>query len=183
MKKQVEKKHDFITAKPLSIEDAVQNGIVGRSGKVYKFCSELSVDRYEQQEIYAEWMQFGLDAEGMYKKIVHTYNLLNAMKVADASVELSRLREAPRQMMNRARPAMKIVALYFNYEGEDSTKVNEAEIQDKINDWTGYQYEGFFVLATSFVRLRMEKLNESLEKIAQKPVAEVLKMDKTPKGL
>jgi hypothetical protein len=162
----------------LDINTAVEKGIEGKSGKVYTFNSELSVDRFEFQDILAERMQFGYGPADVDRKLREVYNLFNGAKFADGSVKLSALMNAKDQMHTRSRAVMKIVALYFNAEDEDPMTVNEKVIEDKVNDWTHYSYTSFFVLATSFVNLRHRKLEESLAQSSEL-VAQMIAKDRS----
>jgi hypothetical protein len=135
--------------KPLKWEDAIENGIVGKSGKLYKLDSEVSFANYAKFQEYMEDVYSGMDAAGRADVVNKAYAALNAGKVADAAVHLHRYTEAAKLMTDKYTAAQKAVAILFNHDEvtlEDRKVFNETRMLDKVKDWEDYGVSGFFML-------------------------------------
>jgi len=164
--------------KALEWEKALNEGIEGKSGKVYRFESELSVRRYHEAMKYKVHMSYGLEGvEALHEKLTAAYELMNSGKLADGIADIKKILVGTQQLSNNFYPGMMLCAIYFNTEDEDRMGFSETDMVQKAKDWEHYGITGFFTLACRLLGIQSENLRAiTLTSLAkeEKPVSEVL---------
>lgn len=139
------------------------------NGKKYKFCSQISIDRFIEFERLQAHVGFGKDFKGIHETLKDTYELLNKSKPADAAVKVHNLLNGiGYNLEKRDHPVLQMCALFLNREGENVKVYDEDLIAEKIADWReeGYSIEDFFQLAFNFVEGFIPILNEATQSIS-----------------
>ncbi|MBL7942989.1 MAG: hypothetical protein JNM00_09495 [Flavobacteriales bacterium] len=138
--------------KTLDYEDAIRNGIVGKSGKRYILESELSVQRWRQFNVYMVKVLTGLDAREMINLVAAAYEDLQHPRIMDAGAKLRKVIEGAAVLSEPSNAAQYAVALMFNAEDEtleERQVFDENAIIRKVEDWSEYGIIGFFQLLTA----------------------------------
>lgn len=147
--------------KQLEWEKAISEGITGKSGKAYRFESELSVARYAKAMELKVYMLYGIPGVGeLNEKLTAAIADLNGGRFVDGSVKLKEIQQGVHQVGSRFFPGISLVSLYFNCEGEDRMGYNETDLSEKVKDWQHYGVEGFFTLALRLLNLQSESFKE-----------------------
>jgi hypothetical protein len=145
--------------KALDWEDALKNGIEGKSGKRYHFESELSVRRYGEAMKYRVYMAYGLPGiEELHQKLEKVADLINQARFFDAVTILNELLNGSQQLAQKFYPGLMLTAIYFNSDDEDRMGFSETEMKKKIEDWEHYGMSGFFTLAFWLLGIQAKSL-------------------------
>lgn len=122
------------------------------NGKTYYIESSLSIARFHQYQIYEKEAGFSLTFKTLVDELKAVYELLNTMKVADASVRINNVLVGTARLQEKESVLLKICALFMNLEDEDRGEINDDMISAKIEDWKNeYEVEGFFSRALNTV--------------------------------
>lgn len=121
-------------------------------GKKFYVKDSLSFARYrEMQKLNLE---FGYSAtfNDIFKHIREAWDMLNALKLAEAAVILHNIMYGVVSLENKDDPALRLCALFIDEDGEDSTIYDEGKMRDKIECW-GKELDTlpFFQLASNLV--------------------------------
>jgi hypothetical protein len=121
-------------------------------GKKFYVKDSLSFARYrEMQKLNLE---FGYSAtfHDIFKHIREAWDLLNALKLAEAAVVLHNIMYGVVSLENKDDPALRLCALFIDEEGEDPTIYDEGKMREKIKCW-GQELDTlpFFQLASNLV--------------------------------
>lgn len=125
------------------------------NGKRYRVAKSMSFDRYEAYEVLQVEIGMARSFEQFTAQINEAYALCNAVATgkpvfADLAVLLRDMSMGAQLVGERQTPAiLKLCALFIIREGEDIRVVDEAVIEDKINDWRqeGLDMRFFFAFA------------------------------------
>lgn len=138
----------------------------------YYFNDTLSVERYEMFEDLELLVAKGRSYADIYRSQRKIHDLLNQSKVADAAIEnYNSMVLVKEKIEQRFHPAMKLVALFANQEGEDATKFSDLVIEKKMQDWKneGYAMQDFFSLAFNLVEGFLESYKEVFQGFLKRP--------------
>ena len=138
----------------------------------YYIHDTLSVARFEIFEDVHMMLAKGRDYGAVFNSQKKVHELLNQSKVADAAIEnYNSMMLVKEKLEKRFHPALRLVALFANLEGEDMTKYDEVQQNKKIDDWVreGFAMNDFFTLAFSFANDILESYNETFQEYL-KPV-------------
>lgn len=130
-------------------------------GKKFYVKDSLSFARYrEMQKLNLE---FGYSAtfNDIFKHIREAWDMLNALKLAEAAVILHNIMYGVVSLENKDDPALRLCALFIDEEGEDPTIYDEGKMRDKIECW-GKELDvtPFFQLASNLVDNWMQSYRE-----------------------
>lgn len=154
--------------------DFEKGELIGKSGRVYKVDKSIAVGRWPE---YLKWEQlfyFGMTASESFRILGEVFELLNKSKPAQAAVLIDKVREKVALIADRKKESsFMLVALVLNYDGEDTSKFIESDINAKIEDWGEYDSNDFFQFAANLVPQFINDYNEILLK----------SLAKTPKTL
>lgn len=161
-----------------TFEEAIQNGLKGKDGTLYKFNSELATARYFKSQEWLIELQYGIPVEEFGEKLNGMIELINGSKLFNVAIEIDKMIQGLQLMSQRVMPAAKITMLYFDAEGEDSSKFDEAKLMEKVNNLDHYSYYTFFALLLRCLNLSKEQFNKIAEGAAQelltKPLSKAL---------
>lgn len=149
--------------KTITFDEAVQNGIKGKSGTIYRFNSELSADRYFKASEWLHELSFGLPMSAHLDLLDQVIGQLNKGEMFNASITIQKMRENLTQIALRQDPARRLFCLYFDAEGEDSAEFNEQKILTKAEDLSQYSYYSFFALALKLLSSGEKRFKEIAE--------------------
>ncbi len=138
----------------------------------YYLHDTLSVARFEVFEDVHMMLAKGRDYGAVFTSQKKVHELLNQSKVADAAIEnYNSMMLVKEKLEKRFHPALRLVALYANLEGEDMTKYDEVQQNKKIDDWIreGFAMGDFFTLAFSLASDILTSYNEAFQEFS-KPV-------------
>lgn len=141
----------------------LDEGLKGESGIVYRIESELNVDRYRKMQQLIVELEYGLNMESIYNKLIGITNTFNKKGIFDGIAEIVKLNESFHTVLTRGEAAMKVAALFLNSEHEDRTDASDELIEKKIADWGQYEYIGFFQLCTATIKDFKESLRMSVQ--------------------
>ncbi|MFT3704637.1 MAG: hypothetical protein QM802_19890 [Agriterribacter sp.] len=124
------------------------------NGKLYTVSNTFSLDRYKMYENIELEMGYGRAWADIYDEGLKVYDALNRSKFADASVMMHNLIQGVKNVKNKMPHAMRMCALFINYEGEDVRYISEQIIQQKIFDWNeeGLDPEPFLTFGVNSMR-------------------------------
>lgn len=148
-------------------EDAIANGVKGKSGKTYFFNSELSTDRYFKAMEWLVELAHGMPVSEHLKKIDEAIIAGNEGKWFDVCVALQKMRDNQVQLITRNAPAIKLFCLYFSTEDENQMEFNESKIDLKVKDLNHYSYHSFFGLVLSLLNFGESRLKQIAEQVTQ----------------
>lgn len=121
------------------------------NGKTYYIETQLSIARFHEYQIYEKEAGFGLSFKAMVETLKESYQDLNQMKAADASVKLHNLLAGITKTAEKRHVLLKICCLFMNTKDEDRSIINDDIIAEKIEDWSEYDVNGFFMQALNTV--------------------------------
>lgn len=136
------------------------------NGKMYYIESSISFDRYRDMQKMEVELSFASTMEHFREGIKKIYDTLNSRdgKMADAAVICHNLLLGAASLDEKwTPPVMKMCALFINTKDEDRTTINQAQIDEKINDWTmaGIDAVSFFRLALGSIPGFQSAYNEA----------------------
>lgn len=144
------------------------NKVVGRSGKEYTITESLSVRRWMEFEKYQLELYYGRNATDVFQSQKKVHELLNAGKVADATIEnWNNMNGIAKIADKKNHAAMYICTLFINESGENMGEFSESAADVKIEDWSEYDIKDFFLLARTLVPNFMEDYAETTHTITQ----------------
>lgn len=121
-------------------------------GRKFFIRETLGFVRY--RELQKLNMEFGYSAtfHDIFKNIKTAWDMLNAVKLAEAAVVLHNIMYGVVSLQEKEDPALRICALFIDEEGEDPTVYDEAKMKDKIDCWgRELAVTPFFQLAANVV--------------------------------
>lgn len=121
-------------------------------GRKFFIRETLGFTRY--RELQKLNMEFGYSAtfHDIFKNIKTAWDMLNAVKLAEAAVVLHNIMYGVVSLQEKEDPALRICALFIDEEGEDPTVYDEAKMKDKIDCWgRELAVTPFFQLAANVV--------------------------------
>jgi hypothetical protein len=127
------------------------------NGKEYRIEKNLSFDRWRDFQKMEIELSFGQTMQQFVDMLIDQKKHLNKTNFADAAVLNQNLLLGVATMNDGRWPAIvRMCTLFINYKGEDPNKIDEATIQEKINDWRTEGYAmggegGFFLLALAAI--------------------------------
>jgi len=139
------------------------------NGRKYHVANTLSVERWRFFEDFQSLVGFGRTHDEIYEGLKKTHEALNKSKVADAVVHNHNLMIGIHEkLQDRHHVALKLCALFINYDGEDEKVYDEEDMKMKINDWqeAGYSMQDFFSLAFTLVPGFLANYNDILQNIS-----------------
>ena len=106
------------------------------NGRKYLVHDSIGIDRYEQYELLQQQIAWGIDFEGMFKKLQNLRDLLNKVQFVDASVQLENMQAGiVRKVEGRAHQVLLMCALFMNREYENTAVWDHTLALEKIADW------------------------------------------------
>ncbi len=116
------------------------------NGKKYFIEPQISTARWMEYDTMSIEIQYGLSPRELFGKLVTIDNILGSKTANqnDAIVMLRDLIGSVAGIADRKTPIFRICALFMNTKDEDRTKINEALIKEKIEDWTIEGIDAFF---------------------------------------
>ena len=154
--------------KPIDYDLVSKKGIKGISGKVYKISDYICTERWVELKKFEQELYTSGGYDMLLKRVNKCFDYFDQMKFTDGIKELDKLRQGSYVDLQKQPPHMKICTLFLNYKGEDETRFSEKEMNEKIDDWRGYDCAGFFPLVLSYVTGSRENYLAFLE--AQKKI-------------
>lgn len=138
------------------------------NGTKYIIYPDLSFERFVQFEKLQAQIGWNIDFDRMHKALMEVWQLLNKLKLAEASVKINNLMDGiARNIEGREHPAFLVCTLFMCREGEDLTTWSETDAAEKIADWRKeYAVEGFFNYAFSLVKGFIDAYNSRLAGIS-----------------
>jgi len=125
------------------------------NGKKYFSEQSLCFERWNKFEEIQVEIGIGVDFKNLYKKLQAAWTYLNAQEFGNSSVEIHDLMTGVKKLEDQKRvpSGVRLCTLFINYEGEDRGIYSEEMVKMKMDDWNkeGYDVNGFFVLAISFI--------------------------------
>lgn len=122
------------------------------NGKTYFIESNLSIARFHQYQILEKEAGFSVTFKTLISELKSIYDLLNNVKIADASVRLNNVIVGTAKLQEKENVLFKMCALFMNLEDEDRGEITDDMISAKIADWQNeYESEGFFSRALNTV--------------------------------
>lgn len=131
----------------------------------YFIHKSMSVERFKAYQKMQIELGYSIGFSGIYNALIRAYELLNKQQFADAAVLLHNSASSMKGMDEREHPVMVMCALFINREGENVDVVDEAVIQDKIDDWkqSGVPMDFFLEYSKRLVQDYETKLEKLLE--------------------
>jgi hypothetical protein len=132
-----------------------ESGVIPVGEKKLLIKKSLSVEKWIEYEKLMVTFSFGKDLEAINSDLLHAWNYLNSLKLAEAAVLINNLREGiVRNLEKRTHPALELCWLFCVYENEDIEKYNPDLNQLKLKDieQEGYDMADFFTLAANLVK-------------------------------
>lgn len=121
-------------------------------GKTYLIESKLSISRFHQYQIYEQEAGFSVTFATLIAELKSVYELLNAVKIADASVKVHNMLIGSARLQEKEHVLLKMCALFMNEPEEDRGDINDDMISAKIEAWRNeYEIDGFFSRALNTV--------------------------------
>jgi len=142
--------------------------IIGASGKKYKFCKYISIERYKALQKIELEVSFGISFEEIYKRLLKAKDLGNDGKGIDAwNIIMNIIDGLANRLEDRVTPVMKMCALFLNYEGENDEVYNDKDNEEKARDLerSGYAVVDFFQLAFNLIPGFVQTLRECSQSI------------------
>lgn len=125
------------------------------NGVNYIIFDKVSADRFEEAERLQVELVYGRTPKEFFATIKSAFDLLDKSKPAQAAVVLHNTLSSVAQVADgdRIHPALRMCALFVNYEGEDIRFWDEQLIDKKVNDWKaeGIDMASFFRLALNSI--------------------------------
>jgi hypothetical protein len=132
----------------------------------------ISTARWREYETMAIEIQYGLSPRELFGKLISIDNILGSKTANqnDAIVMLRDLIGSVAGIADRKTPIFRICSLFMNTTNEDRTKITEAMIKEKIEDWTIEGIDAFFFIRHSitFMPGLLESYNESIQTFSPK---------------
>jgi hypothetical protein len=104
-------------------------------GETWTVSEKISFERYKKlQELLIE---FGFSAtfKDIFSGLRRAWDLLNALKLGDASVVIHNLMNGIKNMEQKHDTSLRICALFINRDGEDLSDASDTIINSKIDIW------------------------------------------------
>lgn len=153
------------------------------NGREYRVTSSITFERYEAYEVLQIEVGLARTFEQFSEEIKECYNLCNQVAsgkhvFADLAVKLRDLMIGVQLVGSQETPAvLKLCSLFINREGEDIRTIDDAIMEQKIQDWrqAGIDLRWFFSFALRSIpgyidALKAASLDTSIEE-AQEPGA------------
>jgi len=106
------------------------------NGKKYRIDSSLSYDRWLELQVCQLELPFATSFKSLYENNDKIINCLNKVDFVSASVLAYNIKHGLKKIGEKDVPiAMRMCALFINYEGEDVRYFSEDLLQEKITDW------------------------------------------------
>lgn len=146
------------------------------NGKKYTVKKSMSFERFREYEKLQIETGYGVSFSKLYENIKSCYELVNKSMFADTAVRLHNMLSGIKNIEERRIPALRLCALFINYEGEDEKGISEELIDEKIADWEaeGYDILPFFHWAIasipdfSIALKAVIQINSQLEELQKK---------------
>lgn len=140
------------------------------NGKKYTVSDTLSLDRYNMYEKIEIEMGYGRAWSEIHAELLKAYESLNNGKFADGSVQLYNIINGVKNIKNKQPHALKMCALFINYEGEDVRFIDNQKIEEKVYDWNveGLNPEPFLIFGVNSI----SGLTEFLGSLTQNTLSE-----------
>lgn len=138
----------------------------------YYIHDTLSVARFEVFEDVHMLLAKGRDYAAVFASQKKVHDFLDSAHWLLAGIEnYNSMMLVKEKIEKRFHPAMRLVALFANLEGEDMTKYDEVAQNKKIDDWVreGFAMNDFFTLAFSFANDILESYNETFQEYLKPP--------------
>lgn len=129
----------------------LENGSFIANGKKYFFEQNLSIKRYAKYQEIEKELGFSMSFKNIFDELLDIKNLMNKVNFVEVAVKLDNLTRSVAKLEEKQPIALRMAALFLNEENEDRTTITEDMINQKIEDWSEYEVEGFFQLALSSV--------------------------------
>ena len=124
------------------------NSFKTASGKKYIVYPPITAHRFEVFERLQVEMEHLTSLSGFRDEIAATYELLNKSKPADAAVKINNLLNGVARIQNgQPHPLLMICSLFICTADENQAEWNEAEAQEKVNDWASVDIAFFLASA------------------------------------
>ena len=120
-------------------------------GKEYFIETQLSISRFHQYQIYEKEAGFGMSFKDMFSNLIKMREELNKVKFVDCAVRLDNLINGMAKLEEKEHVLLKMCALFMNTKDEDRSIINDDIIAEKIEDWSEYDVNGFFMQALNTV--------------------------------
>lgn len=119
------------------------------NGKIYHLEKTMSIERYAFFQRLELELSYNLSFKQMFDSLAEVYELLNAGKLADASVRVYNTMRGFAVLEEKEPYVLKYCALFINETGEDRRVITEDMITAKIEDWQkeGLAIQDFLALA------------------------------------
>lgn len=147
--------------------------LIGKSGKHYK-ATMLTAGRLATWE--KAWLkaQYNMNPSIVFSIALQAIEALKKNNVFDCSVALYKITEGVARIADgKPHYMLELMSCFLNYEGEDLSKLDENDIQEKINDLSEYSADDLFMLAGLWMPAFIIDYEESKKAISEKQ--EVLK--------
>ena len=142
--------------------------LIGISGKVYK-PTMLSAGRLATWE--KAWLkaQYNMNPSIIFSTALQAIEALKKNNVFDCSVALYKITEGVARIADgKPHYMLELMCCFLNYEGENLSKLDDTDIQEKINDLSEYSADDLFILAGLWMPAFITDYEESKKAISEK---------------
>lgn len=147
----------------VTLEEALEKGVKGKSGKLYAYNSELSAARHSKMQEWLIEVEYSKSSTQFHDFLNNIIEDLNESKIVQASWKIKEIQEAIEQSVSQTIPVAKIFCLFFDTEDENSVEFSETKIMAKVKDLDHYSYYSFFGLVLSLLSLSKERFSKIAE--------------------
>ena len=149
-----------------------EDGSFSTANRKYYFHTKISFARFQKAQELMISTGFGTASfHELFVNIRKAYDYLNRAdsKPVDAGIVLYNIMHGITVLEKKMNPALMIAALYVNYEGEDVTVCDDAQLQEKIEDW-GKEYDitPFYHLGINAIQGLIPAYEIALKNFSQK---------------
>ena len=131
-----------------------KEGSLMANGTKYYVESALSVDRWKVKDAIEIELGLGVSFNETFTKLKEVYELLNKMRLADATVKIYDLMNGLSNLEKRHVPILMYCTLFINAEDEDRRYWSIDLANKKIKDWNEEGIDMSFFLTIAFSALK-----------------------------
>lgn len=147
--------------------DVTDLTLEGLSGRKYRPAT-LTAGRVPAWE--KAWLkaQYGMNPQEVFRTMLNVAEALKRNNIYDASVRVHHLLEGVARIADgKPHWMLELFCCFFNYEGEDITKLDEAMIQEKYEDLKHYDSSDLFLLAGMLMPSFLKDYSENKKTISE----------------
>jgi hypothetical protein len=151
--------------KPDSV-DITDLTLEGLSGRLYKPATLTAgrIPAWEKAWLRAQW---GMNPQEIFRTLLNVAEHLKRNNIYDASVKCHALLEGIARITDeKPHWMLELFCCFFNYEGEDITKLDEAMIKEKYEDLKHYDSSDLFLLAGMLMPSFLKDYSENKKTIS-----------------